>query len=83
MGIFKKKPATPGFCAKCGEPNEFIPVCDRNNPYSGDSGQIAVAGHEPACTNPVCENHKTKKTWQVTRGYAGSLFFVWVGRIKA
>jgi hypothetical protein len=75
--MFGKK---PGFCELCGGPNEFVPVCYQDAPYSNKTGQISTFSQRPACLNPDCNNHKLRREW-VFYDVASVFTLIWTGRV--
>lgn len=76
------KTKKPGFCPKCGSPQESVEVCDRDLPYDQKTGAIKIIGHRFACTDSECEFHKSRQVW-ARATEIGLWHLVWVGRVPA
>jgi hypothetical protein len=70
----------PGFCDKCGSPQESIAVCYKDAPYDEKTGQIKVVRHVMACTKPTCVDNKWHGEWSQV-SLVGYWPQIWVGLV--
>ena len=71
----------PGFCDKCGSPQESIPVCYQDSPYDEKTGDIKVVRHVMACTNLKCVDNKLHGVWSQV-ALVGYWPQIWIGRVR-